>query len=58
MKSLFKTNLVLKILGFFKIPLIWYVNPKVILLNEDEIRVKIKLRRRTKNHWMLRRSFQ
>jgi len=51
MKSLFKANFFLKALGFFKIPLIWYVNPKVIALSENEIRVKIKLRRRTKNHY-------
>jgi len=51
MKSLFKANLFLKALGLFKIPLIFYVNPKIISLSDEEIRVRIKLRRRTKNHY-------
>ena len=51
MTSIFKANWLLKALGFFKIPLIFYVNPKIIFLSEKEIRVKIKLRRRTKNHY-------
>ncbi len=38
------------LLKHFKIPLIGYANPKIIHLDEKEIRVKIKLRRRTKNH--------
>lgn len=51
MSNLFKTNLYLKTFGFFKIPLIFYVNPKVILLNNEEIKVSIPLNRRTRNHY-------
>ena len=51
MSNLFKTNLYLKTFGFFKIPLIFYVNPKVILLNNEEIKVAIPLNRRTRNHY-------
>ena len=51
MSNLFKTNLYLKTFGFFKIPLIFYVNPKVILLNSEEIKVAIPLNRRTRNHY-------
>lgn len=51
MKSIFRANIFLKLFGFFKIPLIFYVNPNIISLSEKEIRVKIRLRRRTKNHY-------
>ena len=37
-------------LGVFKIPIIGFVKPKLILLNDDESQVRIKIRRRTKNH--------
>ena len=43
-----KWNLFL--LGLFKIPLIFYVSPKIIAISPDSCIVKIKLRRRTKNH--------
>lgn len=38
------------LLGFFKIPMLWFVRPKVVTINENECVVKIKLRRRTRNH--------
>lgn len=38
------------LLGWFKIPLIAFVRPKLVLVNDEEVQVKIKLRRRTKNH--------
>jgi len=37
-------------LGIFKIPLIGYTKPQLIALNDTSAKVKIKLRRRTKNH--------
>lgn len=40
----------LKLLGWFKIPMIGYVKPKLLMLNADEVQVKIRLRRRTRNH--------
>ena len=43
-----KWNLFL--LGLFKIPLLFYVSPKIIEISPDSCIVKIKLRRRTKNH--------
>ena len=43
-----KWNLFL--LGLFKIPLLFYVSPKIIAIIPDSCIVKIKLRRRTKNH--------
>ena len=48
--SLGKMKWMLFLLGFFKIPLIGYVRPKLIEVNEDTIKVRIRLRRRTKNH--------
>jgi len=37
-------------LGIFKIPLLYFVRPKLISINSNEVHVKINLRRRTKNH--------
>ena len=39
-----------KSFGLFKIPLIFIVNPKVILLTDKECKIKIPLSRITKNH--------
>jgi hypothetical protein len=38
------------LLGLVKIPIIGFTKPKLILLNDEKAAVKIKLRRRTKNH--------
>jgi len=38
------------LLGHVKIPLIGYTNPKLLSIDTQSVRVKIKLRRRTKNH--------
>ena len=45
-----KINLYLAILSFWKIPLLFYCRPRIIFLNDTSIKVKIKLRRRVKNH--------
>lgn len=46
----FKNNLVLRYFGFFKIPLIGFVRPKVIEMSDIKTIVKVPLNRRTKNH--------
>lgn len=38
------------LLGCFKIPLIGFVRPRLVSIDDDTVRVQIKLRRRTKNH--------
>lgn len=38
------------LLGFFKIPMLWFVRPKVVSIDMDSCIVKIRLRRRTRNH--------
>ncbi len=38
------------LLGLIKIPMIGYVKPKLIQLDDQEAAVRIRLRRRTKNH--------
>ncbi len=38
------------LLGFVKIPLIGFVRPRLIELSDEKVTVKIKFRRRTKNH--------
>lgn len=40
----------LKGFGLFKVPMIFWVKPSVVALNENKIVVKIPLCRRTKNH--------
>lgn len=48
--SLKKMRRLLWLMGCFKIPLISYVKPKLLQLDDEQIKVKIRLRRRTKNH--------
>jgi len=61
MKALMKTvdsvvpakwrdTLYVNLFGFAKIPLIAFIGPKVLSLNEQECEIKIPLRYRTKNH--------
>lgn len=48
--SLKKMQWLLYLLGLFKIPLIGFVRPKLVSITEEEVIVRIKFRRRTKNH--------
>ena len=50
MDDLRKAKRMLWLFGIFKIPLIGYVNPKLLELTDQRMVVKIKLRRRTRNH--------
>tara|TARA_B110000285_G_C14708652_1_gene416772 strand:+ start:21 stop:500 length:480 start_codon:yes stop_codon:yes gene_type:complete len=45
-----KMKWMLFLLGLMKIPIIGFIKPKLIELNDEKARVKIRLRRRTKNH--------
>lgn len=36
--------------GWFKVPMIGYLKPKICLLNDEEIIVRLRLNRRSKNH--------
>jgi acyl-coenzyme A thioesterase PaaI-like protein len=45
-----KNKLALAYFGFFKIPLIGFVGPKIIEMNEEKTIIKVPLNRRTKNH--------
>ena len=45
-----KMKWMLFLLGLAKIPIIGFVKPKLVKLDESEAIVKIRLRRRTKNH--------
>ncbi len=49
-QSLKHANRMLALFGFFKVPLIWYCRPKILVLNEEQVQIKIPTRRRTKNH--------
>jgi acyl-coenzyme A thioesterase PaaI-like protein len=48
--SLFKANFALKFFGFAKIPVIGFVAPRIIQLDDEKCILRIKLKRRTKNH--------
>lgn len=48
--TLSKMKWLLFLLSRFKIPMIGFVRPKLILLNDTDVEVEICLRRRTKNH--------
>ena len=49
--SLFsRMRLLIYLLGKLKIPMIGYVSPSLIELDDQKATIKIKLRRRTKNH--------
>ena len=38
------------LLGFFKIPMMHFVRPQLLEIDEEQVKLKIRLRRRTKNH--------
>ena len=38
------------LMGIFKIPMMGYVRPRIISIDDAHVKLKIKLRRRTKNH--------
>lgn len=48
--SLNKMRRMLWLMGIVKIPMIAYVSPKLLELDDNVAQVRIKLRRRTKNH--------
>jgi len=48
--SIKKMRWLLFLMGIFKIPLIGYVCPKLLEINDDSVKVKIRLRRKTRNH--------
>jgi acyl-coenzyme A thioesterase PaaI-like protein len=48
--SMRKMQWMIFLLGFVKIPLIGFVRPRLIELSDEKVAIKIKFRRRTKNH--------
>lgn len=49
-RSLRRDNLFLRLFALSKIPLIWYVRPKIVTLDDDQVVIAVPLRRRNKNH--------
>ena len=45
-----KINFQLFLFGLFKVPMIFYCRPRLVSISEKSIEIKIKLKRRTKNH--------
>lgn len=50
MKALTRARWLVWIFSKFKVPLIGYVKPKILSIDDEKVIVKIKLRRKTKNH--------
>ena len=48
--SIRKMRWLVFLLGRIRIPLIGYTNPRLLSIDDQSVRVRIKLRRRTKNH--------
>ncbi len=48
--SLSRMEWMLRLMGWFRIPMIGYVGPRLLRLDDDTVEIKIRLRRRTKNH--------
>lgn len=48
--SLTKMRWKLFLLGFLKIPMIYFVRPKLVSCNEEVMHIRIPINRRTKNH--------
>lgn len=49
-RSLRRDNLFLRLFALSKIPLIWYVRPRIVTLDDDQVVIVVPLRRRNKNH--------
>jgi anti-sigma factor RsiW len=48
--SLRKMRWMLLLLGLFKIPMVGFVRPKLLLVDDTTVKVRIRLRRKTRNH--------
>jgi acyl-coenzyme A thioesterase PaaI-like protein len=48
--NLKKYGMMLRLMGIFRIPMIGYVKPRLLHIDDDNVLVKIRLRRRTRNH--------
>lgn len=46
----YQDTMFVRLFGFMKVPLIFWVSPSVVTMNEEECVIKIPLTRRTKNH--------
>jgi acyl-coenzyme A thioesterase PaaI-like protein len=49
-KDLSRLQWMLRLMGWFKIPMIGYVKPKLVFIDNETVKVKIRLGRRTRNH--------
>jgi len=48
--NLKKYGMMLRLMGIFRITMIGYVKPRLLQIDDENVLVRIKLRRRTKNH--------
>lgn len=49
-KEIRRWNRMIFLMGLIKIPMLLFVKPKIVFLNDESVHVSIKLKRRTKNH--------
>lgn len=50
MKTIWKSTLFVQLFGLTKVPMIFFVGPRVLKMDDAECIIKIPLNRRTKNH--------
>ncbi len=48
--NLRRSNFEMWLFGLFKVPMILFCRPRILSLNQDHAEIRIKLRRRTRNH--------
>ncbi|MCR9206488.1 MAG: DUF4442 domain-containing protein, partial [Halobacteriovoraceae bacterium] len=46
----FKQTAFVRLFGLTKVPLIWFIRPSVLELNDEVTRVKVPFKRKNKNH--------
>lgn len=47
---MFRWRLMLRIMGWWAIPMVGYVRPRLEFIDDGQVRISIRLRRRTRNH--------
>ena len=46
----YQDTMFVRLFGFMKVPMIYWVSPSIVLMDDEQCIVKIPLNRRTKNH--------
>lgn len=49
-RVMWKETLMVWAFAFVKIPMLWIVRPRIVALDAEQTRIRVKLKRRTRNH--------